>query len=92
MMLPLAIRRPSAALHSLRAPAPESRVHAEEDPVRLGLPFAALKPLRKSRRIEEVARVISSMEREEVYYWFNKVTAGPERGTDPAGAEDHGVG
>ena len=56
------------------------RIHAEEDAVRLGLLFTALKPLRKGRRIEEVARAISSMEREEVYYWFSKVTAGPEQG------------
>lgn len=55
------------------------RIH-EEDAVRLGLLFAALKPLRKYRRIEEVARAISAMEREEVYYWFSKVTTGPERG------------
>lgn len=56
------------------------QIRAEEDAVRLGLLFAALKPLRKGRRIEEVARAISSMEREEVYYWFSKVTAGPEQG------------
>ena len=56
------------------------RISAEEDAVRLGLLFAALKPLRKGRRIEEVARAISTMEREEAYYWFSKVTAGPEQG------------
>ena len=53
---------------------------AEEDAVRLGLLFAALKPLRKHRRIEEVARAVSSMEREEAYYWFSKVMTGPEQG------------
>lgn len=52
----------------------------EEDAVRLGLLFAALKPLRKHRRIEEVARAISSMEPEEAHYWFSKVTTGPEQG------------
>ena len=52
---------------------------AEDDAVRLGLLFAALKPLRKYRRIEEVAGAISSMEREEVYYWFSKVTTGREQ-------------
>ena len=52
----------------------------EEDAVRLGLLFAALKPLRKHRRIEEVARAVSSMESEEAYYWFSKVTTGPEQG------------
>ena len=53
---------------------------AEEDAVRLGLLFAALKPLRKHRRIEEVARAVSSMEPEEAHYWFSKVTTGPEQG------------
>ena len=48
--------------------------------MRLGLLFAALKPLRKGRRIEEVARAVTSMESEEVYYWFSKVTAGSARG------------
>ena len=62
---------------SRRAP---FRIHAEEDAVRLGLLFAALKPLRKGRRIEEVAHAISTMEREEVYYWFSKVTAASDQG------------
>ena len=53
---------------------------AEEDAVRLGLLFAALKPLRKHRRIEEVARAVASMEPEEAHYWFSKVTTGPEQG------------
>lgn len=48
----------------------------EEDGVRLGLLFLALKPLRKPRRIEEVSRAIATMEREEVYYWFSKGTTG----------------
>ena len=42
------------------------RIHASDDAVQLGLFLAALKPLRKGRRIEEVARAISSMRREEV--------------------------
>lgn len=53
---------------------------AEEEAVRLGLLFAALKPLRKHRRIEEVARAVASMEPEEAHYWFSKVTTGPEQG------------
>ena len=52
---------------------------SEEDAVRLGLLFAALKPLRKHRRIEEVARAVYSMEPEEAHYWFSKVTTGPEQ-------------
>ena len=50
----------------------------EEDGVRLGLLFLALKPLRKHRRIEEVSRAIATMEREEAYYWFSKGTAGAD--------------
>ena len=49
------------------------------DAVRLGLLFAALKPLRKYRRIAKVPEVISSMEREGVYYWFGKGTTGAEQ-------------
>ena len=52
----------------------------EEDAVRLGLLFAALKPLREYRRIDEAAGAISLMEREEVYHWFSKLTTGPEQG------------
>ena len=51
---------------------------SEEDGVRLGLLFLALKPLRKHRRIEEVSRAIATMEQEEVYYWFSKGTAGAD--------------
>ena len=53
---------------------------AEEEAVRLGLLFAALKPLRIHRRIKEVVRVMSSMVCEEAYYWFSKVTTGTEQG------------
>ena len=69
--------RPTDLKATRRAP---FQIRTEEEAVRLGLLFAALKPLRKGRRIEEVARAISSMEREEVYYWFSKVTAGHEQG------------
>ena len=76
-----AIRRAGYRTTDLRATrrAP-FRLQAEEDAVRLGLLFAAPKPLRKGRRIEEVARAVASMEREEVYYWFSKVTAGSDQG------------
>src|SRR5690606_4195407 len=50
----------------------------EEDGVRLGLLFVALKPLRKSSRIEAVAGRIRQMETEEMYYWFSKVTSEAE--------------
>ena len=48
----------------------------EEDAVRLGLLFLALKPLTKPRRIEEVADGIALMADEEAYYWFSKATTG----------------
>ena len=74
------IRRAGYRLTDLKATRRAPFRIAEEDAVRLGLLFAALKPLRKYRRIEEVAGAISSMEREEVYYWFSKVTTGAEQG------------
>lgn len=46
----------------------------EEDGVRLGLLFLALKPLRKLARIEAIAAQIRSMEPEELFYWFSKST------------------
>lgn len=50
----------------------------EEEAVRLGLLFKAVKPLRKHNRIERISSSISHMETEEVYYWFSKCT---EEGT-----------
>lgn len=47
----------------------------EEDAVRLGLLFLALKPLRKQRRLEELAARVRAMEPEEAYYWFSKTTS-----------------
>ena len=47
-------------------------VLAEEQGVRLGLLFLAVKPLRKPNRIESVSRAIRQMETEEAYYWFSK--------------------
>ena len=75
-----AIRRAGYRTTDLRAKRRAPFKIAEEDAVRLGLLFAALKPLRKHRRIEEVARAVSSMEPEEAHYWFSKVTTGPEQG------------
>lgn len=51
----------------------------EEDGVRLGLLFLAVKPLRKLHRIESVADRVRSMETEEAYYWYSKTTT-PESG------------
>lgn len=43
--------------------------------VRLGLLFLAVKPLRKTSRMDDLARGIRAMTDEESYYWFGKVTA-----------------
>lgn len=43
--------------------------------VRLGLLFLAIKPLSKSRRIEEISDGIRQMPPEEAYYWYSKCTA-----------------
>ncbi len=48
--------------------------------VRLGLLFLSVKPLRKTSRMEDLARGIRAMTEEETFYWFGKVTAkGPSR-------------
>lgn len=47
---------------------------SEDDGVRLGLLFLALKPLKKLERIEAIARQIKAMQWEELYYWFSKCT------------------
>lgn len=51
----------------------------EEQGVRLGLLFLAVKPLRKLERIEAVSRSIWQMETEEVYYWFSKCSRSSDR-------------
>jgi hypothetical protein len=47
----------------------------EEDGVRLGLLFLAVKPLRRLSRIETISEKIGGMEPEELYYWYSKSTA-----------------
>lgn len=47
-------------------------VLSEEQGVRLGLLFLAVKPLRKLTRIENISRRIRQMETEEAYYWYSK--------------------
>lgn len=44
--------------------------------VRLGLLFMAVKPLRKTIRIEKISEHIRSMGNEEIYYWFSKCAFG----------------
>ncbi|MDR7402036.1 MAG: hypothetical protein QN155_07405 [Armatimonadota bacterium] len=44
----------------------------EECGVRVALLFMALKPLRKTTRMEAIATAIAAMSDEECYYWFSK--------------------
>jgi hypothetical protein len=43
--------------------------------VRVALLLLALKPLRKTSRMERIAEAIREMPDEEAYYWFSKTTA-----------------
>lgn len=52
----------------------------EEDGVRLGLLFLAVKPLHKTGRIEAVSETLRGMQPEEAFYWFSKCSTGPEAG------------
>jgi len=52
----------------------------EEDGVRLGLLFHAVKPLHKTARIEAISQTMRKMEPEEVFYWFSKCSTGPDAG------------
>jgi len=47
----------------------------EEEGVRLGVLFMAVKPLRKLSRIEAISERVQGMELEELYYWYSKSTA-----------------
>jgi len=51
----------------------------EEEGVRMGVLFMAVKPLRKIGRIEAIAERVRAMAPEELYYWYSKCT-------DPDGA------
>lgn len=54
-----------------RAPLPLD----EETAVRLGLLFIAIKPLRKSARIEAIRDATATMATEEAYYWYSKCSS-----------------
>ena len=43
----------------------------EEQGVKLGLLFMAIKPLQKKRRIDELADTVRYMSSEEAYYWYS---------------------
>lgn len=47
----------------------------EAEGVRLGLLMLAVKPLRKTERMDAIARQIAGMGDEEAYYWFSKGTS-----------------
>lgn len=70
-----AIKRAGYKGSDLRAGREEPFRLGEEDGVRLGLLFLAVKPLRKPARVERVAERVRGMAQEEMYYWFSKSTA-----------------
>lgn len=51
----------------------------EEDGMRLDLAFRGARGISKRSRIEDIVTGISSMGREEAYYWHAKVTRGNEQ-------------
>ena len=71
----VAIKRAGYKGSDLRSGRSEPFRLDEEDGVRLGLLFLAVKPLRKPSRVERVAERIRGMAQEEMYYWFSKSTA-----------------
>lgn len=70
-----AIKRAGYRGSDLRRTREEPFRLGEEDGVRLGLLFLAVKPLRKPARVERVADRVRGMPQEEMYYWFSKSTA-----------------
>jgi hypothetical protein len=74
-----AIRRAGHPPSQLRRTRREPFRLPEEAGVRLGLVLLAVKPLRKIRRIEEIASAVRTMSDDEAYYWFAKCTD-PEHG------------
>jgi hypothetical protein len=70
-----ALKRSGYRATDLRPTRTEPFRLSEEDGVRVGLLFLALRPLRKAARMEAVAENIRAMANEELYYWFSKATA-----------------
>jgi hypothetical protein len=64
--------RPSDLRRDRKAPFPLD----EETAVRLGLLFLAIKPLRKTARIETIRDATAAMSPEEAYYWYSKCANG----------------
>ncbi|MEL7562605.1 hypothetical protein [Dehalogenimonas sp. 4OHTPN] len=74
------IKKNGYRANDLRASREEPFELDEEQGVRLGLLFLAIKPLKKPSRIESVSCSIRQMETEEAYYWFAKCSRGAGRG------------
>lgn len=66
--------RPSDLTRSRKAPF----ALREEDAVRLGLLFLAVKPLKKLSRVEAISARLRGMEPEELFYWYSKSIAAGE--------------
>jgi hypothetical protein len=64
--------RPSDVRRDRKAPFPLD----EETAVRLGLLFLAIKPLKKTSRIEAIRDATEAMSPEEAYYWYAKCANG----------------
>jgi len=69
-----ALRRAGHPTNELRPGRSGAFSLSEEAAVRLGLLFVALRPLSKTRRMEQVADGIRRMAPEEAIYWFSKCT------------------
>lgn len=67
-----ALRRAGHPTTELRPGRSASFALPEEAAVRLGLLFVALRPLSRTRRMEQVADGIRRMAPEEAIYWFSK--------------------
>jgi hypothetical protein len=67
-----ALRRAGHATTELRPGRSGVFPLSEESAVRLGLLFVALRPLSKTRRMEQIAEGIRRMAPEEAIYWFSK--------------------
>lgn len=71
----MAIKRAGYRAADLGASRREPFRLKEEDGVRLGVLFLAVKPLRKLGRAEAISDQVKRMELEELFYWYSKSTA-----------------
>jgi hypothetical protein len=76
----LALRKHRLPPSTLRTARKQPVELSEREGVRLGVLFAALKPLRKLKRMEDVRAGVHEMSDEEAAYWFAKLhLSGAER-------------